>query len=139
MSRSITSHLGRTKNVTCKSDKRVKTRKKNRRTVVHSEQWLFGLHTVTAAILNPNRSCNLLLTTRNNSKRIAEVLDIASRQGNTLPTVEITDNKNIEYYVPDGAVHQGIALKTLPLPRIKIENFLVKKEKVMNTAKNTII
>jgi len=71
---------------------------------------LYGLHTVRAAILNPARKPLQLLATRNALARLELADDTLARC-----PVEIVEPKAIDRLTGDGAVHQGIALETLPL------------------------
>ena len=71
---------------------------------------LYGLHTVAAAMQNPARRPLRLLVTRNALARLD--LDPATLD-RCQP--EIVEPKVIDRLVGEGAVHQGVALETLPL------------------------
>jgi 23S rRNA (guanosine2251-2'-O)-methyltransferase len=71
--------------------------------------WLFGLHTVTAALRNPRRIRHRLLVTRNALQRLpADALAAG-------PAPEETDVKSLSRLLGPDAVHQGVALLADPL------------------------
>ncbi len=80
--------------------------------------WLYGHHAVAAALKNPRRSCHLLLATRQGLERLG---DAARRRG---VEIRITDPREIGRVVPQGAVHQGVALKVAPLQPRPLERVL---------------
>lgn len=73
--------------------------------VVGGRAWLYGLHTVTAALANPNRRWRRLVVT-------AEARD-AVPHGHECETLT---RDEIDRLLPAGAVHQGVALLVEPLP-----------------------
>ncbi len=80
------------------------------------ESWLFGFHAVEAALANPERRHQRLLLTRN-------AMDELKRSGVPLPFApEDTAPEDIASHLPPGAVHQGIALQTSPLPDYSLED-----------------
>jgi len=68
--------------------------------------WIYGWHTVRAALGNPDRESGRLLTTA----------EAAARIGGEFPTVspEIVTRDALGALLPKGAVHQGIALHAPP-------------------------
>lgn len=78
------------------------------------DSYLYGFHAVLAALDNPERLAERLILTRNAETELA-------RQGVTLPVApEITDGETLSAMLPAGAVHQGITLKTSPLPDLDV-------------------
>ena len=82
------------------------------------DAYLYGFHAVLAALDNPHRLAERLCLTRNAQAEL-------QRQGRTLPTdlpvrPEILENEEIAGLVPPGAVHQGIVLRTSPLPDLDV-------------------
>ncbi|MFN4355114.1 23S rRNA (guanosine(2251)-2'-O)-methyltransferase RlmB [Parvibaculum sp.] len=78
------------------------------------DAYLYGFHAVLAALSNPERDPERLIMTRNAEAELA-------RQGlrpNIQP--EIMDGEALSALLPAGAVHQGIALKTSPLPDLDV-------------------
>lgn len=81
---------------------------------------MYGWHTVTAALRNPNRRIRKLLTTENAARRLSE-------EGVT-PAIapEIVRPSAIaERLLPD-AVHQGLYVETDPLPAPAIEDLAAR-------------
>lgn len=77
--------------------------------------WLFGLHAVRAALANGDRMPRRLLMT-------AEVARDWQASGDVSPS--IVERREIDAVLPTGAVHQGIALMTDPLPELALEDLL---------------
>ena len=80
--------------------------------------WLYGAHTVAAALANPDREKYRLAVT-------------SAEQG--LPTdnlkIEIMDRHDLEKLLPNGAVHQGVALLVSPLPETDLNQVLADTDK----------
>ena len=71
---------------------------------------LYGIHTVRAALDNPERSIKRMLVTRNALERL-EIDDVSS-----LPfTAEIVDPRAIDKETGSEAVHQGVMIEAEPL------------------------
>lgn len=83
------------------------------------ENFIYGFHAVTAALLNPERKVLRLMMTRNAEGEMAdEGLSLGS--GHTL-SPEIMTTEEISSALPPGAVHQGIALKVTALPDLSVD------------------
>jgi 23S rRNA (guanosine2251-2'-O)-methyltransferase len=68
------------------------------------KDWLWGVHAVEAALANPARGTpRRLVATADRAKKLAGF------------TVEILEAADIARYLPQGAVHQGLAMKPEPL------------------------
>jgi len=83
-----------------------------------NDAYLYGFHAVLAALANPHRLAERLCLSRNAEAELA-------RQGARLPAdlpvrPEIMENDAIAALLPAGAVHQGIALRTSPLPDLDV-------------------
>lgn len=74
-----------------------------------SKLWLWGIHACKAAILNPNRKCFRMLVTSSTLK------DMGIPKENISCKVELTEGSVFSRLLPDGAVHQGVALEVGPL------------------------
>ncbi|MDO8289156.1 MAG: 23S rRNA (guanosine(2251)-2'-O)-methyltransferase RlmB [Parvibaculum sp.] len=83
------------------------------------ENFIYGFHAVTAALLNPERKVLRLMMTRNAESEMAdEGLSLGS--GHTL-SPEIMTTEEISSALPPGAVHQGIALRVSALPDLSVD------------------
>ncbi len=71
--------------------------------------WLFGLHAVRDALLNPRREKLRLMVTPNARDRLAEAVAVAGI------TPEVVDARNFSAPIDAGSVHQGAALEARPL------------------------
>ena len=70
-----------------------------------AKDWIWGIHAVEAALSNPARPApKRLLVTADRAKRLAP--EVAK-----LPCVQIMEGADIGRQLPQGAVHQGLALK----------------------------
>lgn len=76
--------------------------------------WVWGTHAVIAALANPARKCHELLATENAAQRLPA--------GPVTPVVVTA--RDIDARLPDGAVHQGIALKVDPLEAEALEDLI---------------
>jgi len=82
--------------------------------------WLFGSHAVEAALLNPARRISRLLATPEAAERLSK----KDMPGDRLSHLEPADKSAIETFIGSDKVHQGIALKTHPLPAMYIFDVL---------------
>lgn len=80
------------------------------------EGWIYGHHAVAAALVNPARRLERLVVTTEAS----EALVREGAGGRISP--EFQTSHEISALLPDGAVHQGFALKAAPLPDKHIED-----------------
>ncbi len=80
-----------------------------RRAAAAETVWLFGLHAVRDALLNPRRERLRLVVTRNAADRLAEAIAEAAI------APEIADPRRFAAPLDPGSVHQGAALEVRPL------------------------
>ena len=78
------------------------------------QHFLYGLHSVRAALKNPQRTKHILFTTPNALTRLKE--DDTELPGQV--SVEILSPRELDKKAGPGAVHQGVVLKVSPLPRL---------------------
>jgi 23S rRNA (guanosine2251-2'-O)-methyltransferase len=71
--------------------------------------WLFGLHAVRDALLNPRRVKLRLIVTLNAQGKLADAIEAAG----TVP--ELVDARRFSAPIDPGSVHQGAALEVKPL------------------------
>jgi 23S rRNA (guanosine2251-2'-O)-methyltransferase len=89
----------------------------NRRPDAVSEDWIWGWHAVEAALSNPRRGpAELILATPERIKQIE------ARFGR-LPTVQQADNQQIAQRLPQGSVHQGVAVHGAALEDVDLSDF----------------
>lgn len=78
--------------------------------------WIYGQHSVEAALANPRRVVRRhLVTERGDAQR-------PPRPG--LPEPELAERRTIERLLPPGAAHQGQAIEVLPLPPVSLHEAL---------------
>jgi 23S rRNA (guanosine2251-2'-O)-methyltransferase len=71
--------------------------------------WLFGIHAVRDALMNPARVRRRLILTRNAADRLADAVAASGM------TPEIADARRFTAPIDPGSVHQGAALEVEPL------------------------
>jgi 23S rRNA (guanosine2251-2'-O)-methyltransferase len=71
--------------------------------------WLFGLHAVRDALVNPRRQRLRLIATKNAADKLADAIAAAGM------TPEIADARKFPAPLDAGSVHQGAALEVRPL------------------------
>lgn len=71
--------------------------------------WLFGLHAVRDALLNPARQKLRLVVTKNASDKLAEAIATSGM------SAEIVDSRKFNVPIDPQSVHQGAALEVKPL------------------------
>ncbi len=81
------------------------------------QTWLYGIHAVQAALANPRRKLGRAVLTARAAEAIGEKLLRRVR-------VELADAEAISRFLPAGAVHQGAALETQPLPSLDLATVL---------------
>ena len=84
--------------------------------------WLFGLHAVHAALINPQRARRRLLSTDNAAASVRAMLSDAEGNSGPPPNLEIVTRQALERHLPDGATHQGVALLVDPLPTVDLDD-----------------
>jgi len=84
-------------------------KERERRASAQETLWLFGLHAVRDALLNPAREKLRLVVTRNAADRLGDAIP----QGGLEP--EIADPRKFPVPLDPGSVHQGAALEVRPL------------------------
>jgi 23S rRNA (guanosine2251-2'-O)-methyltransferase len=92
-----------------------------RRAAAAETVWLFGLHAVRDALLNPRRERLRLILTRNAADRLGED---AIAAGGLAP--EIADPRDFPAPLDPGSVHQGAALEVKPLDWGRLEDIAVE-------------
>jgi 23S rRNA (guanosine2251-2'-O)-methyltransferase len=85
--------------------------------------WLYGRHAVAAVLANPARRVRRLLALPESA---AELRALAGAARARLPAdgPEILDRRVFDQILPQGAVHQGMALAAEPLPARDLDDLL---------------
>ena len=90
-----------------------------------SEDWLWGWHAVSAALSNPARApAQRLLATADRAREV-------ERGFGRSPVLEIVEPGKIAQALPQGAVHQGIALRIPPLESVDLAAFEPRRGAVL--------
>lgn len=92
-----------------KKPKWVIEKERQKRAGASDTLWLFGLHAVRDALLNPRREKLRLVVTRNAADRLSDAL----AQSPLAP--EIADPRRFPVPLDPGSVHQGAAIEVRPL------------------------
>lgn len=87
---------------------------------------LYGFHAVREAWLNPERAVDQLFLTDQSENGFASVLLEAKGKGIRRPSPQVVEKKRLEKMLPQGAVHQGIALVTSDLPEQDVREFAIR-------------
>jgi len=90
-----------------------------------SAAYLYGLHPVGAALLNPDRVHQRLLVTENGLAAIQEVYDTALAEGLKPPAPQIVDPVDLDRLLPREAVHQGVLLDSQPLEEVFLQDVII--------------
>lgn len=90
-----------------------------------SDQWLWGLHSVAAALGNPERTHSQFLATAKAAAALKEQLGKFDIQP------QIVEIRAIEQIAGRDAVHQGVALRTSVLPVLEVEDIMASGKTLM--------
>lgn len=92
-----------------KKPKWVVEKEKARKSASAETVWLFGLHAVRDALLNPKREKLRVIVTRNAQDKLADAIAVADIEP------EQADPRKFSAPLDPGSVHQGAALEVAPL------------------------
>jgi 23S rRNA (guanosine2251-2'-O)-methyltransferase len=95
--------------VTMKKPKWVVQKEQAKKVDAATTVWLFGLHAVRDALMNPNRTKVQLIVTLNAQTKLADAIEAA------VVTPEVVDARKFSAPLDPGSVHQGAALEVKPL------------------------
>ncbi len=80
-----------------------------RRSEARDTVWLFGLHAVRDALVNPARERLRLVLTKNAADKLTDAIAASGM------SPEIVDPRRFDVPIDEGSVHQGAALEARPL------------------------
>ena len=84
-------------------------KERNKRAEAKETVWLFGLHAVRDALLNPKREKLRLVVTKNALDKLEDAIAAAGIEP------EVTDPRKFNVPIDENSVHQGAALEVKPL------------------------
>jgi len=92
---------------------------------VAGERWIYGRHAVAAALANPARRWHHLAVLSGQESEASTLLAAAAgpRRGDGAP-LRVVDHDSLAAILPEGAVHQGLALAVEPLPEPDLADML---------------
>ncbi|MEM7621382.1 MAG: 23S rRNA (guanosine(2251)-2'-O)-methyltransferase RlmB [Pseudomonadota bacterium] len=93
-----------------------KSRAFKRSSVAQKTCLIFGLHSVSAALQNPNRVCKQLQVTQNALQKLEKVLSSSS------VAVEIVESRDLDRQLGADVIHQGVLLKADFLDILDLED-----------------
>jgi 23S rRNA (guanosine2251-2'-O)-methyltransferase len=86
--------------------------------------WLYGRHAVAAALANPARRVRHLVASEEAADYAAVLVATARARLPEAAQPQILARDALDALLPEGAVHQGIALAAPPLPSLAIEDVI---------------
>lgn len=92
-----------------KKPKWVVEKEQARKAAAAETLWLFGLHAVRDALVNPQREKMHLIVTLNARDKLADAIELAAIEP------EVVDPRKFKAPIDPGSVHQGAALEVKPL------------------------
>ncbi|MEO0391297.1 MAG: TrmH family RNA methyltransferase, partial [Pseudomonadota bacterium] len=102
-----------------KKPKWVVEKERGKRAAASETVWLFGLHAVRDALLNPARERLRLVVTLNAQSKLADAIAAAGM------TPEVVDARKFSVPIDPGSVHQGAALEVRPLNWGRLEDVAI--------------
>lgn len=95
---------------------------------VNRHNLIYGLHPVAAAWINPERRCRGLYVTESALAALDGAVQRAAELGLERPDPTFLEKEELDKLLPPGAVHQGVALDTAPLPEVAVEDVCIAAE-----------
>ena len=116
-----TRHEGaNTKECIVKKPTWVVDKERNKRAAANETVWLFGIHAVRDALLNPTREKLRFVVTKNAFDRLGDAVSIGLKDSGLEP--EMCEPRNFAAPIDPQSVHQGAALEVKPLDWGKFED-----------------
>tara|TARA_R110002073_G_scaffold191232_1_gene349896 strand:+ start:55 stop:891 length:837 start_codon:yes stop_codon:yes gene_type:complete len=89
--------------------------------------WIYGRHAALAALLNPNRVISRIVAAPGQTEEITAALRAKGAPPDR-PPPETLDRRDIDALLPQGAVHQGLAVLSPPLDTPAVEEICARAE-----------
>ncbi len=105
-----------------KKPKWVVAKEQDKKAEARETLWLFGLHAVRDALLNPAREKLTMMVTPNALAKLEEAVATAGI------TPEIVDPRKFKPPIDQGSVHQGVVLEVKPLNWGRLEDVCIGDE-----------
>jgi 23S rRNA (guanosine2251-2'-O)-methyltransferase len=87
--------------------------------------WIYGRHAVAAVLGNPERRLRRAVALAEAQPWLVEGLAASRARRSDAVAVEALEREALEALVPEGAVHQGVAVRADPLPELGIDDLAV--------------
>ena len=101
------------------------TGRREGRAAAQPERWLYGRHAVAAALANPARRWRRLVALAGHEAEAGELVTAArAEQRSGAEPVQVLDRVALAALLPEGAVHQGLALDIEPLAETDLDDLL---------------
>ncbi|MEO8241235.1 MAG: 23S rRNA (guanosine(2251)-2'-O)-methyltransferase RlmB [bacterium] len=94
-------------------------KERSRRAEAKETLWLFGLHAVRDALINPAREKLRLVVTKNALDKLQDAVSASGMKP------ELTDPRRFDVPISEDSVHQGAALEVRPLNWGKLEDVCI--------------
>lgn len=97
-------------------------KERNKRAEAKETVWLFGLHAVRDALMNPKREKLRLVVTKNALDKLEDAIAASGVEP------EVTDPRKFNVPIDENSVHQGAALEVKPLNWGSLEDVAISGE-----------
>lgn len=87
---------------------------------------IYGLHAALETWLNPRRQIHDLYLTEAGKNNFENTLRRAVKEGLKRPEPKIIEKKTLDHMLPQGAVHQGIAISCAPLAELSAKDLAIR-------------
>ncbi|MES2843858.1 MAG: 23S rRNA (guanosine(2251)-2'-O)-methyltransferase RlmB [Pseudomonadota bacterium] len=94
-------------------------KERNRRAEAKETVWLFGLHAVRDALMNPAREKLRLVLTKNALDKLEQAVAASGMEP------EVVDPRRFDVPIDEGSVHQGAAMEVRPLNWGKLDEVCI--------------
>jgi len=89
---------------------------------------LYGFHAVAEAWMNEAREIEAFYVSEQGLKSFEDILERARNVGLKRPSAQVVDKQSLEKALPQGAVHQGLALVCPLIEESNVQDFIIQAE-----------